>query len=39
MAFLDASYSASDTGSSIGSRLAFRGTIIEEKNIETFKAL
>ena len=31
--------SASYTYSDIGSRLAFRGTIIEEKNIETFKAL
>lgn len=39
VAYLDAYYSASSTGSSIGSRLAFRGTIIEEKDIETFKAL
>lgn len=39
VAFLDASCSTSRTGSSFGSRLAFRGTIIEEKNIETFKAL
>lgn len=39
VAYLDASYSASGAGSSFGSRLAFRGTIIEEKNIETFKAL
>lgn len=31
--------SDSYTGLSVGSRLAFRGTIIEEKNIETFKAL
>lgn len=39
VAYLDAYSSASDTYSSISSRLAFRGTIIEEKNIETFKAL
>ena len=39
VACLYASGSGSSTGSNIGSRLAFRGTIIEEKNIETFKAL
>lgn len=39
VACLNTNDSASDTNSSIGSRLAFRGTIIEEKNIETFKAL
>lgn len=39
VACLYANFSASNTGSGIGSRLAFRGTIIEEKNIETFKAL
>lgn len=39
VACLDADDSASYTGSYIGSRLAFRGTIIEEKDIETFKAL
>ena len=39
VAYLNTKYSASDAGSSIGSRLAFRGTIIEEKDIETFKAL
>lgn len=39
VACLFASDSASDAYSSIGSRLAFRGTIIEEKDIETFKAL
>lgn len=39
VAYLGAGSSASSTGSVIGSRLAFRGTIIEEKNIETFKAL
>lgn len=39
VACLNTSYSDSDTRSGIGSRLAFRGTIIEEKNIETFKAL
>ena len=39
VAYLYADYSDSSTGSSIGSRLAFRGTIIEEKDIETFKAL
>ena len=39
VAYLVASVSASDAGSVFGSRLAFRGTIIEEKDIETFKAL
>ena len=39
VAYLDAHYSASSTVASIGSRLAFRGTIIEEKDIENFKAL
>lgn len=39
VACLYANGSASSADSSIGSRLAFRGTIIEEKNIETFKAL
>lgn len=39
VAGLDTYNSASDTYSDIGSRLAFRGTIIEEKDIETFKAL
>lgn len=39
VAFLDAGSSASVAYSSISSRLAFRGTIIEEKDIETFKAL
>lgn len=39
VACLSASDSASFAGSGIGSRLAFRGTIIEEKNIEIFKAL
>lgn len=39
VAYLYASNSDSYTSSRIGSRLAFRGTIIEEKNIETFKAL
>lgn len=39
VAYLYASGSGSGTNSSIGSRLAFRGTIIEEKDIETFKAL
>lgn len=39
VACLHAGGSASSTSASIGSRLAFRGTIIEEKNIETFKAL
>lgn len=39
VAYLDAGSSASGTSSNVGSRLAFRGTIIEEKNIETFKAL
>lgn len=39
VAYLGTSYSGSGAGSGIGSRLAFRGTIIEEKDIETFKAL
>ena len=39
VACLYAYYSASNASASVGSRLAFRGTIIEEKNIETFKAL
>ena len=39
VACLYADLSDSGTYSYIGSRLAFRGTIIEEKNIETFKAL
>lgn len=39
VACLYTGYSDSVAGSSVGSRLAFRGTIIEEKNIETFKAL
>ena len=39
VACLDASNSASYANTYIGSRLAFRGTIIEEKDIETFKAL
>ena len=39
VACLVASNSGSVAGSGIGSRLAFRGTIIEEKDIETFKAL
>lgn len=39
VACLGADYSDSDANSGIGSRLAFRGTIVEEKNIETFKAL
>lgn len=39
VAYLDTSSSDSYASSGFGSRLAFRGTIIEEKNIETFKAL
>lgn len=39
VACLYACHSASYANSVMGSRLAFRGTIIEEKNIETFKAL
>lgn len=39
VACLYSGYSASNTHSNFGSRLAFRGTIIEEKDIETFKAL
>lgn len=39
VACLSASSSASYADASVGSRLAFRGTIIEEKDIETFKTL
>lgn len=39
VAYLYAFDSASSAYESVGSRLAFRGTIIEEKDIETFKAL
>ena len=39
VACLNSGGSASDAYSNVGSRLAFRGTIIEEKDIETFKAL
>lgn len=39
VAYLHTGGSDSVTGSGMGSRLAFRGTIIEEKDIETFKAL
>lgn len=39
VAYLGTNNSASSTSAGIGSRLAFRGTIIEEKDIETFKAL
>lgn len=39
VAYLDTYGSASYTDSDVGSRLAFRGTIIEEKDIENFKAL
>lgn len=39
VAYLGANYSASYTDTDVGSRLAFRGTIIEEKDIEIFKAL
>lgn len=39
VAYLSANGSDSYPNSYRGSRLAFRGTIIEEKNIETFKAL
>ena len=39
VAYLQASNSDSDTGSYCGSRLAFRGNIIEEKNVQTFLSL
>lgn len=39
VACLGADYSDSGTGSSCGSRLAFRGNIIEEKNVQTFLSL
>lgn len=39
VAYLKAGISASNANSSIGSRLAFRGNIIEEKNVQTFLSL
>ena len=39
VAFAYASYAASDTYSSFGSRLAFRGSLIEAESVSTFKAL
>lgn len=39
VAYLGAYYSDSNTNSSCGSRLAFRGNIIEEKNVQTFLSL
>lgn len=39
VACLSADYSGSSTGFSCGSRLAFRGNIIEEKNVQTFLSL
>ena len=34
-----ADFTASNTGSSYGSRLAFRGSLVEETDVETFKAI
>lgn len=40
VAYADASSSASSTGGfDYGSRLAFRGSLVEEKDVETFKAI
>lgn len=39
VAYLDTGNSDSDTNSNFGSRLAFRGNIIEEKNVQTFLSL
>ena len=39
VAFAGANYTASYTNSYGGSRLAFRGSLIEETNVETFKAI
>ena len=39
VAFASASNTASNTYSYIGSRLAFRGSLVEETDVETFKAI
>ena len=39
VAYAGAYYAASDTDSDVGSRLAFRGSLIEKTNVETFKAI
>ena len=39
VACADAAYAASYTGSSYGSRLAFRGSLVEAENVSAFKAL
>ena len=39
VAYADARFAAVGTGSTYGSRLAFRGSLVEEKNVETFKAI
>ena len=39
VAYADARFAAVGTGSTYGSRLAFRGRLIEETNVETFKAI
>ena len=39
VAYTETNIAASVTGSSVGSRLAFRGSLVEEKNVETFKAI
>ena len=39
VAFAVANNAASNTGSSYGSRLAFRGSLVEETDVETFKAI
>ena len=39
VAYTETNIAASVTGSSVSSRLAFRGSLVEEKNVETFKAI
>lgn len=39
VAYADCGATSSTRGNNFGSRIAFRGTIIEEKSVETFKAL
>lgn len=39
VAYADSSYSDSDSGIGYGSRLAFRGSLVEETDVEAFKAL
>ena len=39
VAYAGADYTASGTNSYLGSRLAFRGSLVEETDVETFKAI